>query len=64
MNPVEGTGPGRDAITEIIGFFNLIFSDFKFTRMQTLLCGDSVVVISRFEGTVKGGFFSKVKVEI
>ena len=50
MNPIEGTGPGREGLKEITGFFTVIFSDVKFQRMITLVCGDMVVVISKFDG--------------
>ena len=54
LNPVEGEGPGQKDFPRLTGFFGLVFSTVKFTRMLTLLCGDKVVVISRFDGTIRG----------
>lgn len=54
FNLEKGDGPTRQNFTQLTGTFGIQFSKFDFTRMQTLLCGDKVVVISKWDATIKG----------
>ena len=47
FNPVEGTGPGRNSVKGVAGLYVQAIPDLKFERMQTLLCGDRVAVLSK-----------------
>ena len=53
LNPIEGTGPGREGASKVTEFYDLVFSNFKFTRKETMLCGDKLVVISQWDATFR-----------
>ena len=53
LNP-KGDGPTRSGVKTVTNLFNLLFSDFKFERQQTIICGNKVAVRSKFSGTIRG----------
>ena len=54
LNLVQGYGPTRRLVPKITRLFNIMFSEFKFERLQEVICGDRVAVRSRFSGTIRG----------
>lgn len=54
LNRVEGSGPGRQGLKKLLGFFSIIFQDIKFERRRAYVTCDKVFMLGRISGTIKG----------
>ena len=46
LNPIEGTGPFREGVKILMAGYGLLIPVLKFQRVHTMLCGDTVGVLS------------------
>lgn len=54
LNHSGGLGPGPVGLKAIMGLWSVMIPNIKITRMNTMLAGDRVVVLSRFAATMAG----------
>jgi len=52
LNPIEGTGPFREGVKILMAGYGLLIPVLKFQRVHTMLCGDTVGVLSHVTGTM------------
>ena len=52
LNPVYGNGPNAEGLKQIGQSFGAVFSNLKFDRQHTFLCGDRLAVLSKVSATI------------
>ena len=52
LNPIYGNGPNAEGLKQIGQSFGATFSNLKFDRKHTFLCGDRLAVLSKVSATI------------